>query len=67
MKNFKDVVEVVKAHKAGIVKGLVIGGVGLGLSLVLGSGSNNEDECVNSYMKELLDNDDEEPIEESVE
>lgn len=45
MKNFKDVVEVVKAHKAGIVKGLVIGGVTIGLGLVLGNRSNEEDEC----------------------
>jgi len=43
MKNFKDVVEVVKAHKAEIVKGLLIGGVTLGLGLVLSNRSDEED------------------------
>lgn len=55
MKNFKDVVEVVKAHKVEIVKGLIIGGVALGLGLVLGSSSNDEDECGSPEDEETIE------------
>lgn len=68
MKNFKDVVEVVKAHKTEIVKGLIFGGVTLGLGLVLSNSSNNEDECDLVMDEEVAaDTFDEEPSEDSVE